>query len=440
MKTNIFLIWALAGAMISCEADKLNIGAPDVNVNGGPVESSLTPTSASVQVIISNSDGVQEVGILYGLQTDHSTLVTYGTAISSTEKKTEYIFDVTDCESATKYSYVAYARLQSGEVAYAVVRSFTTIAAELSAEPSRLSLDAGAQTGELVISTTFDAWDFTAGSEDWLSYQKSGDRLIVTTRENLTADRRVATLKFTAGSRTLNVAVTQTPPTLIISRDSLVIVGGVPGSGNFTVTTEASTWSVSSDAAWLTCERDGTTVNFQIASSTELYRVGHVTVKLGTAENGMTAVFTVEQYSMDEVTNLGFEGEYTVQIVEASRSRGDIYSPVLTKEQFLNLSPTDFEWDWDRRTEFGALDFDYIFAGGGAKWVYPLYFKVHAEESPYARNCPRVEVVGFLDPSNTISNDKSYYDPKLRQLYLHFELYESWNEGSGVDIITLTRP
>ncbi|MDR0545089.1 MAG: hypothetical protein LBG30_07085 [Odoribacteraceae bacterium] len=437
MKTNIFLIWALAGAMISCETEKLNIGAPEVNVNGGPVEASLTPTSAQVQVIVSSTDGIKEVGIRYGLQTDLSALVTYGVVVSSTEKKGEYLFDVTDCESATRYSYVAYALLESGEVAYSVVRSFTTVAAELSAEPSRISFDAGAQTGELVISTTFDSWDFIAGSEDWLSYQKSGDRLIVTALENLTAARRVATVKFTAGSRTLNLAVTQDPPTLAISRDSLVITDGSAASGSFTVET-AATWSVTSDVPWLTCERNGTTVNFSVSASTELYRIGHATVKLGAADDGMTVAFTVEQYSMADLT--GLEGAYTLEILQESRGRGDVRSPVLTKEQYLNLAPEDFEWAWDRRGDFGSLDFDYIFSGGGANWVYPLLLKMRAEESPYAARCLRVEVVGFLDPSNTISNDKSYYDPKLRKFYLDFELYETWNQGSGQDVITLTRP
>lgn len=432
MKTTIFLI-ALAGTMIACEADKLDITAPDVNVNGGPVETSFTPTSARVQVIINTPDKVKEVGILYGLQADQAALVAYGTVVSSTEKKSEYFFDVTDCESATKYSYVAYALLESGETAYSVVRSFTTIAAELSATPSRLSLDAKAQTSSLAIATTFDAWDFTVGSEEWLSCQKSGDLLTVTAQENFTDERRVATLKFTAGSRTLSVAVTQEHRTVELSRDTIFMNTG--GSGSFTVTTDASTWSVSSDApSWLTCSKDGETVNFEASAPTESYRLGHVTVTLGT--NGATATVTVVQYLID-LSVLG--GEYIPQIVEASRDRGDFRGTVLTKEQYMNLTEADFEWNWDRRGDFGSFDFDYILQGGGAAWVYPLLFKVHNEESPYAEDCLRVEVVAFLDPSNTILTDQSYYDPKLRQIVLHFELHESWNDNIGWDKVYLRK-
>ncbi|MDR2413917.1 MAG: hypothetical protein LBD64_02905 [Odoribacteraceae bacterium] len=427
MKTNIFLIWALAGAMVSCEVDKLNITAPDVNVNGGPVESSLTPTSARVQVIISATENVKEVGILYGLQTDQAALVNYGAVISSTEKKSEYLFDVTDCESATRYSYVAYALLESGEVAYSVVRSFTTVAAELSATPSRLSLDASAQTGELAIATTFDGWSYTSGSEAWLVYQKQGDRLLVTATENFSDERRVATVKFTAGSRTLSVAITQEHRTVTLSSDSVFM--NTNGSGSFTVETDASTWSARSDASWLTCSKDGQTVNFEASAPDVPYRVGHVIVTLGT--DGMTAIFTVVQYQVD-LTALA--GEYTPRTIEKSRdSRGDFLGTVLTKEQFMNLEEADFEWAWDRRGDFGSYEFDYIVSGDGKPWVYPLLFTVHNEESPYAEGCLRVEIVAFMESSNSIVSDQSYYDPKLREIVFYFEFYESYFDHTGWD-------
>ncbi|MDR2130143.1 MAG: BACON domain-containing protein [Odoribacteraceae bacterium] len=288
----IIVTWALAGTMLSCEADKLFIDAPDVNVNGGPLEESLTPTSARVRVIVSTTDGVKEVGIRYGLQSDRAALLTYGTPVSSTEKKSDHLFDITDCESATRYSYVAYALLESGEVAYSVVRGFTTIAAELVATPARLSFDAGAHEGSLTIYTTFDAWDVVSGSEDWFSIQKGGDALTVTTTENLTDARRVATLKFTAGSRTLNFAITQDAPTLTLAPEAGTVAAS-GGSGSFTVTSEVTAWSVSSNAEWLTFSVDGNTVTYTATGSGGSAREGQLTLSIG--EAAVTATFTVTQ-------------------------------------------------------------------------------------------------------------------------------------------------
>jgi hypothetical protein len=428
---------ALAAAMIACEADKMNIGAPDVNVNGGPVDESLTPTSARARVVVSKLDGVKEVGILYGLQADHAALVTYGTALRSTERASEYLFDITGLESATRYSYVAYAVLDDGETAYSVVRGFTTIAAELTVTPSRLTLGAEASTNELVVATTFASWDVTGGGETWLSFQKNGDRLAVTTTENITDSRRVATLRFTAGSRTLNLAVTQDPPPLELSIDTLFLTAA--GSGSFTVNTAASSWSVVSDASWLSVSRDGTNVNFQAAALAGVpYRVGHMIVSVGTG--GMTATATVVQYATTVVAG-DLAGTYTPLTVEKSRdNRGEFIGTVLTKEQYMNLTPADFEWEWDRRSEFADLDFDYAFPGDANRWCYPLFFKVYNEESPHAAGCLRVQVVAFmqLPTVNLIVSDESYYDPKYRRFVFHFELFEDYFQHTGWDTVHLT--
>ncbi|MDR1274623.1 MAG: hypothetical protein LBK12_08735 [Odoribacteraceae bacterium] len=294
MKTRYSLIpaLALAALMLSCEADKLDIGAPDVNVNGGPLLESLTPTSARVQVIVSRQEGVKEVGVRYGLQTDRAALVTYGETLASAEKKTEHFFDIVNCESATKYSYVAYALLENGEIAYSVVRSFTTIAAELTVTPSRLSLGAPARSDTLRVATTFDAWDVIVGSEEWFTCRAEGPLLVVTTRDNLTAARRVATLKFTAGSRTLNLAVTQDPPLLSLAPVS-VTLPATGGGDHFTVASDIPAWTVDSDVNWLTFSVDGDVVTFQAGDSGGVEREGHLTVTIGT--DGVFKVFTVLQ-------------------------------------------------------------------------------------------------------------------------------------------------
>jgi hypothetical protein len=293
MKTRYNLIpAALVALLVACEAGKLDIDAPAVNVNGGPLLESLTPTSARVQVIVSQREGVKEVGLLHGLQTDRAALVTYGETIAAAGGETEYLFDILDREPATRYSYVAYARLDDDEIAYSVVRSFTTIAAELVVTPSRLSLAAPASTSTLDVATTFDAWDVITGSETWLACRAEGPSLIVTTGDNLTAARRVATLKFTAGSRTLNLAVTQDPPLLSLSREN-VTLPPAGGEDSFTVSSNVTAWGASSDAGWLAFSVDGNVVTFQATDSAGVEREGHITVTIGA--DAVVKVFTVFQ-------------------------------------------------------------------------------------------------------------------------------------------------
>ncbi|MDR1274621.1 MAG: hypothetical protein LBK12_08725 [Odoribacteraceae bacterium] len=142
------------------------------------------------------------------------------------------------------------------------------------------------------------------------------------------------------------------------------------------------------------------------------------------------------------VIEVNLAGEYTTQIIEASRNRGAIFGTILTKSGFMNLDPSAFEWSWDRRADFSGTDFDYAFSASGTQWCYPLCFKLYYEESPYAEGCYRVEVVAFLEPFSPSGNhslaDESYYDYKKKQLVLHFEMYESWDGTTGWDTYILT--
>jgi hypothetical protein len=137
-------------------------------------------------------------------------------------------------------------------------------------------------------------------------------------------------------------------------------------------------------------------------------------------------------------------GEFTVEIVEESRGRGAISSPIVTRSQYMSLSDSEFEWSWNRSADFSGTDFDYAFSASGTKWVYPLCFKLYYEESPHAPGCYRVEVTAFLEPfsptGNHVVTDESYYDYKKKQLVLHFEFYESWVAQSGWDHYILTLP
>ncbi|MDR2130141.1 MAG: hypothetical protein LBP56_03060 [Odoribacteraceae bacterium] len=142
------------------------------------------------------------------------------------------------------------------------------------------------------------------------------------------------------------------------------------------------------------------------------------------------------------IVPVNLAGNYTVQVLEESRGRGSIGGTMLSRSQFMDLAPTDFTWEWDRRADFAGVDFDYTVAASGTSWCYPLCFKVYYEESPHAPGCYRVELTAFLEPFSETGNhtfeDRSYYDYKNKQLVLHFEMYESWNGTRGWDHYVFT--
>ena len=151
MKNKIFSV--LVGAttctgFTSCSDDDDVLTTSSVHVNGGPLEESITPTSARVRIRLNETAGIGEVGICYGVQTDKSALLSYGDVLKVEKVDSVMYLDLTELESATTYSYVAYAKYENASVAdvHSVVRSFTTQSADLYLTPSRLNRSA---TGRL---------------------------------------------------------------------------------------------------------------------------------------------------------------------------------------------------------------------------------------------------------------------------------------------------
>ncbi len=121
-------------------------------------------------------------------------------------------------------------------------------------------------------------------------------------------------------------------------------------------------------------------------------------------------------------------------MVVLSRDRGSIGEVILSKEQYL--AGTGITFEWDRRSEFEGIDFDYIISASGATdFRYPLCFKLHYEEASYAPGCYRVEVIKFLEPSssNIIRKDESYYDYREKKLVLRFLFFEGWCSAEDWD-------
>lgn len=298
MKNKIFsvLVGLLAVFLGACSDNDDVLTTSSVHVNGGPLEESITPTSARVRIRLNETAGIGEVGICYGVQTDKSALLSYGDVLKVEKVDSVMYLDLTELESATTYSYIAYAKYENASVAdvHSVVRSFTTQSADLYLTPSRLNRSATGRLDTVKITTTFDFWAVAEYDYDWITYEKKDTLLILKTQDNSGAEIRSAILKIQAGSRTQSLAVMQAAPTISLSADTLE-VSAKGATGSFIVRSDVA-WSIDKDADWVTCsvEKDSI-VNFTAEVNTgSEERFGHITVSVS---DQLYKVFTVAQRS-----------------------------------------------------------------------------------------------------------------------------------------------
>lgn len=298
MKNKIFsvLVGLLAVFLGACSDDDDVLTTSSVHVNGGPLEESITPTSARVRIRLNETAGIGEVGICYGVQTDKSALLSYGDVLKVEKVDSVMYLDLTELESATTYSYVAYAKYENASVAdvHSVVRSFTTQSADLYLTPSRLNRSATGRLDTVKITTTFDFWAVAEYDYDWITYEKKDTLLILKTQDNSGAEIRSAILKIQAGSRTQSLAVMQAAPTISLSADTLE-VSAKGATGSFIVRSDVA-WSIDKDADWVICsvEKDSI-VNFTAEVNTgSEERFGHITVSVS---DQLYKIFTVAQRS-----------------------------------------------------------------------------------------------------------------------------------------------
>ena len=298
MKNKIFsvLVGLLAVFLGACSDNDDVLTTSSVHVNGGPLEESITPTSARVRIRLNETAGIGVVGICYGVQTDKSALLSYGDVLKVEKVDSVMYLDLTELESATTYSYVAYAKYENASVAdvHSVVRSFTTQSADLYLTPSRLNRSATGRLDTVKITTTFDFWAVAEYDYDWITYEKKDTLLILKTQDNSGAEIRSAILKIQAGSRTQSLAVMQAAPTISLSSDTLE-VSAKGATGSFIVRSDVA-WSIDKDADWVTCsvEKDSI-VNFTAEVNTgSEERFGHITVSVS---DQLYKIFTVAQRS-----------------------------------------------------------------------------------------------------------------------------------------------
>ncbi|MDR1524449.1 MAG: hypothetical protein LBS79_04190 [Tannerella sp.] len=142
----------------------------------------------------------------------------------------------------------------------------------LSVTPESLSYDADETGGKTVaITTSAQSWDATTDASSWINLGKQGNTLTVTvSSKNTGSSPRTATIRITAGSASeKTVTVTQAEQhTLSVSPSSLSFTAGESGEQTVNVNTTASSWNATTEASWITLNKQGNTLRVSASANT----------------------------------------------------------------------------------------------------------------------------------------------------------------------------
>ncbi|HTJ50329.1 MAG TPA: cellulase family glycosylhydrolase [Cyclobacteriaceae bacterium] len=176
----------------------------------------------------------------------------------------------------------------------------------LTVDPVQATIGVDGGTSKITIQTNASSWSITNSASDWLSLSSTSGTghsgsvtLTVSTR---TLESRTATLVVSAGSaKPVELSIVQTASNYlyVIKTDLTTLsfdhAGGVKA---LKITTDASTWSISSDADWLqfsqTTGSSGTiSINITATESTsDNAKTGTISI---TADNAATVQISVTQ-------------------------------------------------------------------------------------------------------------------------------------------------
>ncbi len=166
----------------------------------------------------------------------------------------------------------------------------------LSVSPTTINYAAG-ETGSKSVTVTSTApgnWTSTE-TADWLETTRSSDgKLVVTVNElNHSSVTRTAEITVTAGNATaviVTVSQARTVNTLTLSPSSLEFGRTETGSKTVTVTTDASRWSATKSASWLSISITGSTLTVTVteANSGSSARSADIIIEAGSETRTLT--------------------------------------------------------------------------------------------------------------------------------------------------------
>jgi hypothetical protein len=180
----------------------------------------------------------------------------------------------------------------------------------LSVNPTSLSYQAN-ETGEksVTISTNASSWNATE-SASWISLSQNNNTLKVNvTSANTGSSPRSANIKITAGNAPeITLTVTQgAATTLSVNPTSLSYQANETGTKNITISTNATSWSATKTASWITISSSSNIlhVNVTSANTSTSARSADIVIEAGDAD---AITLKVTQYG---ATNSDPSGNYT---------------------------------------------------------------------------------------------------------------------------------
>ena len=182
----------------------------------------------------------------------------------------------------------------------------------LSVSPTSLSFESN-EIGDKTVAVTTNApgWDATTDAS-WLTLSKSGNTLKVTVpEENKQPSERTANIKITAGNAPeITLTVTQAAGTyLTVDPASLSYDANETGEKTVTVSTNASNWSATTNASWLTLSKSGNTLRVNVKSQNTNNTPLNAEVKI-TADKAPDVILPVTQAKSDIIIYNTAEGFY----------------------------------------------------------------------------------------------------------------------------------
>ncbi|MDR1357230.1 MAG: BACON domain-containing protein [Tannerellaceae bacterium] len=251
-----------------------------------------------------------------------------------------------------------------------------SVDATLSVEPVALSFTAQAtETHDVVVMTNQSSWD-AVSSQSWCTITKGSDKFTVKAAANTsTSPPAPAIITVTADKArpvTINVTQSGVGAELSVSPDAPLTfssTGGANEAKTITVTTNQSSWNVTSNQYWCTVTKSGNKFTATASANTaEEKRKAVITVSSGSAANVSIDVTQTGAYTEDTnleaaIYTLGYAANAADQFNKGLKP-SNIYLPGTTNYVALSLY----------YLPNGALDHgtSYIPGGEGSTygWVY----------------------------------------------------------------------
>ena len=175
------------------------------------------------------------------------------------------------------------------EVEFTVQQPAATLT--LNPNVSAWNTDSGqASRAPIAVITNQSTWNASNNNSSWLTWQRSGNSIIINTLPNNSTSSRSGTITITAGNQSRHITVTQAGMVASTLNISPNITRWDPGhtvhSRDIAVITNQPSWNAtSSNTSWLTVWRSGNTLIMQTTANPNTFnRVATVTITAGNAQ------------------------------------------------------------------------------------------------------------------------------------------------------------